>query len=455
MNMKYLLKSGTVLLTSLFLAASPLSHAGNRSCKAASGGIRQEIAANPELAAGLFNPYPDHNIGIISDAPKGYRPFYISHYGRHGSRWLANDREYSNVTKPLERAAKAGKLTDKGRKLLERVMLAREQARGIEGCLSPLGTLQHRGIAERTFANYPDVFANRAEIDARSTMTVRCVMSMNAFCLRLKELNPDLEIGFEASDRNTAILAHVYGAANEVDPAYKDYCRNGEYLRRAHAIVREKMGSEDFLDSLFTDYVFKNKEEEMNFIFYLFYLVSDQKNVMPENRMWDIYTPDQLYWMTVAENFRGIAKFGGHQGCEKWTLAYAVPLLEDIVGRCDNAVAGNGRAADLRFGHDVVLMALVPLMCLDGYDKVPDDPEKLLAAWNLYDITPMAANMQMVFYRPVRKNDGEVLVKILLNEHEVTLPLKNHNGKYYRWNDVRKLLNDRIKKYKTKTERTK
>ena len=121
MNMKYLLKSGTVLLTSLFLAASPLSHAGNRSCKAASGSIREEIAANPELAAGLFNPYPDHNIGIISDAPKGYRPFYISHYGRHGSRWLANDREYSNVTKPLERAAKAGKLTDKGRKLLERV----------------------------------------------------------------------------------------------------------------------------------------------------------------------------------------------------------------------------------------------------------------------------------------------------------------------------------------------
>ncbi len=82
---------------------------------------------------------------------------------------------------------------------------------------------------------------------------------MNAFCLRLKELNPDLEIGFEASDRNTAVLAHVYGIANEVDPAYKDYCRNGEYLRRAHAIVREKMGSEDFLDSLFTDYVFKNK----------------------------------------------------------------------------------------------------------------------------------------------------------------------------------------------------
>lgn len=102
MNMKYLLKSGTVLLTSLFLAASPLSHAGNRTREAESGSIREEIAANPELAAGLFNPYPDHNIGIISDAPDGYRPFYISHYGRHGSRWLANDREYSNVTKPLE-----------------------------------------------------------------------------------------------------------------------------------------------------------------------------------------------------------------------------------------------------------------------------------------------------------------------------------------------------------------
>lgn len=419
---------------------------------AASAGIKDELATNPELAAGLFRPYPENNHGIHSSAPEGFRPFYMSHYGRHGSRWLGSVKEYENVTIPLERAKKAGMLTDKGESLYQKVSLARRQALGIEGCLSPLGTLQHRGIAERAFADYPDIFANNATIDARSTLTVRCVMSMYAFCMRLKELNPDLSVNFESSARNTATLSFVYGIANDIDPEYTDYCKNGEYLRGAHAIVKEKMGAEKFLDSIFTGNVFESEKEKTDFIFYLFYLISDQKNVMPDNYMWDIYTPDQLYWMTVAENYRGIAKFGGHPDCRKWTLAYAVPLLEDIIRRCDNAVNGNRRAADLRFGHDVVLMALVPLMCLDGYDNVPESPEELLEKWNLYDVTPMAANVQMVFYRPVKNPGGTVAVKILLNEREVTLPLKAMEGKYYRWNDVKKLLTDRINKYKTRQQ---
>ena len=35
----------------------------------------------------------------LTKAPKGYEPFYMSHYGRHGSRWLINDNDYLNVIK--------------------------------------------------------------------------------------------------------------------------------------------------------------------------------------------------------------------------------------------------------------------------------------------------------------------------------------------------------------------
>ena len=47
----------------------------------------------------------------------------------------------------------------------------------------------------------------------------------------------------------------------------------------------------------------------------------------------------------------------------------------------------------------------------------------------------------MVFYHrtgakpPYKASD--VLVKVLLNEHEATLPLKPANWPYYRWSDVR------------------
>lgn len=410
--------------------------------------VRKDLMINPERASGLFRPYPADSIGQQTDYPDGYRPFYVSHYGRHGSRWMTSLKEYRTVADPLERADSMNALTQKGKALLDKVQKACEQASGIEGSLSPLGVRQHRGIAERMFTNFPDVFANDGKIDARSTLTVRCVLSMNAFCMRLKELNALLPMTFESSSRSTATLGHIYGIGNPVDPDYKDYQKNGEYLKRAYSIVRDKMDSESFLNSIFTGNVFTNEQEKMDFIFYLFYLVCNQQNVMPENRIWDIYSPEELYWMTVAENYRATSKFGPHPDAEKWTLGYAVPMLQDMVERADRAVNGDGNAADLRFGHDIVLMGLIPLMGVDGYQNIPDDPEEVLEKWDLYDITPMGANIQVVFYHPLDKSRSDILVKVLFNEKEASLPIKTDNWPYYRWQDVRNHFTQRINKYK-------
>jgi hypothetical protein len=48
----------------------------------------------------------------------------------------------------------------------------------------------------------------------------------------------------------------------------------------------------------------------------------------------------------------------------------------------------------------------------------------------------MAGNFQVIFYRS-DDNDPDVLVKILLNEKEATLPLPTDNAPYYHWSDVR------------------
>ena len=53
---------------------------------------REEIRANKYLAG---SNYLDYNRQLptkkLTPAPKGYVPYYMSHYGRHGSRWLIND----------------------------------------------------------------------------------------------------------------------------------------------------------------------------------------------------------------------------------------------------------------------------------------------------------------------------------------------------------------------------
>ena len=63
--------------------------------------------------------------------------------------------------------------------------------------------------------------------------------------------------------------------------------------------------------------------------------------------------------------------------------------------------------------------------------------EKFHLVWQDYRVSPMGANLQLIFYRN-KKND--ILVKFLLNEREVTLPLKSKTLPYYLWKEVKTFL---------------
>lgn len=53
-----------------------------------------------------------------------------------------------------------------------------KDARGLGGQLTPLGYRQHREIAERMFRNFPEAFKGDRHISARSTVVIRCALSM-------------------------------------------------------------------------------------------------------------------------------------------------------------------------------------------------------------------------------------------------------------------------------------
>src|SRR5574344_3104868 len=59
-----------------------------------------EIRNNPAKAAGVYyvNPFNDRD---CTPAPKGYKPFYISMYARHGARYLVSEYQYDNIHKIL------------------------------------------------------------------------------------------------------------------------------------------------------------------------------------------------------------------------------------------------------------------------------------------------------------------------------------------------------------------
>ena len=57
---------------------------------------KEEIFTSLEKSGGVNFVYPYHT-NKYTEAPKGYLPFYISHFGRHGSRYLTNENDYLSV----------------------------------------------------------------------------------------------------------------------------------------------------------------------------------------------------------------------------------------------------------------------------------------------------------------------------------------------------------------------
>ena len=119
-------------------------------------------------------------------------------------------------------------------------------------------------------------------------------------------------------------------------------------------------------------------------------------------------------------------------------------LLRKIVNDADSIIDGKRHGVSLRFGHETVVLPLVCLMGINGYDYRTNNLKTLEAkGWWSGSVFPMASNIQIVFYR---KNaaDKDPLIKVLLNEKEATLPLSSDLAPYYRWSDVRSLFLKRI-----------
>ena len=136
---------------------------------------------SPEQMGGVYYAYPIES-GTdkpqLQSTPAGYEPFYISHYGRHGSRWLTSDARYTWVNQHFEDQKN---LTPLGKSVKKRLAKIWKNAKGNGGQLTVLGARQHRGIARRMYQNFPKLFTKDAHITAHSSVVSRCRSSMLAF----------------------------------------------------------------------------------------------------------------------------------------------------------------------------------------------------------------------------------------------------------------------------------
>ena len=363
-----------------------------------------------EQMGGVYYAYPSPPTAVLESAPDGYEAFYILHYGRHGSRWLPSDSRYEWV---MQHFADKSRLTPLGRSVRKRLAKVWKNARGHGGQLTPLGARQHREIARRMYNRFPMVFAQGSEISARSSVVGRCRQSMLNFMDELQRLCPRLSSHIDTDSADMAWIAYT-----------------SPELKALEQRVFPKMDGSPtrFMQALFRDP--SSVEEPEKLLSELHTIASDMQDVPLSVNLYDIFTDEEFADVYNCNNRRMVFFNGVHPLNEGIPPLSAVSLWEEMEQSADKAVANGKHGASFRFGHDTNLYRLLALMDVST-----------VKSGRMDEILPMAANLQMVFFR---NPQGQVLVRLLHNERDITLPIPSIDGKYYEWHQLREHVHARI-----------
>ena len=437
-----------------------------------------------ESFGGVYHTYI-YEPGVRTNAPKGYRPFYISHVGRHGSRYPVDRGYVHNGLNPLRECAQNGLLTPEGQNLLRGFEKLDSLSEGVYGFLCAEGAAEHKAIAGRMASNFPEVFAagqhakktnsrrenarnadmKRADAEmtagaqrslagracarsaetgracARDSVTVqsthrqRCLMSSWNFCTVLAARYPGLRMGLLSGEKYYDILS------NAETPGIK--ARNKIYNNYSTQFTESHYDCRPMLLRLFTDpdralALFPNARMLMETCY--------------ANGAVALYlgVPEILESITPGEFEEAARNYAAKMNCQhcgsaengEFRVRFAAPLLRDFLEKADAALEPGSRiAADLRFSHDTGLMPFFALIGLDGYDRGYTF-EEAFENWDSTRLMCMATNLQMVFYRGT---EGGTLVKILLNERETPIPALGE-GPYYEWEALKGYLSAILEK---------
>ena len=392
---------------------------------------RADIKADPRISANNYHAYPDKDLPVLTPAPEGYEPFFIDHYGRHGSRWLIADDSYTYPVEQLEKAERHHVLTPRGQEVLQILRLLRDASDMRLGELSDIGAEQHQGIARRMYQNFPEVFRGNAHVDAKSTVVIRCILSMLNETDMLKSLNPDLYITTDASEHDMYYM-------NFTDSLVRPLRRLGTPLVKDFA--KKYVRPQQFLATLISDPQFATDSiEGQRFMVEMFDIAGNMQShhQFEDVNLYDLFTDEEIYDLWRYNNARWYI-LSSETPITRGRVDYAqANLLGNFLDAADAAIASGTNSATLRFGHESVLLPLVCLMGLNCMDYKTTDLEEVADNWQCYKVFPMAGNVQWIFYK--KPGSDDILIKFLLNEHEATLGnnVATDCFPYYHWADVR------------------
>ena len=410
---------------------------------------RTELRAHLDLASGNYCNYPNPS-GQVTPAPDGYEPFYVSHYGRHGARYMTDDDHYKYTIAKMDTAKTLGLLTPYGEEILGKLRIAAADAYRRDGDLTPLGGRQHRAIAHRLCVNYPSLMQQPITVKANSSTVRRCMLSMANFCQELLIMNPKLSITMDASEHDM-----YYIIANDsivIPPSERD----AKLYEKLDSFCHEMLNGRHQFQMLFKDPEAAGKFiDHYTFTDGLWNIVADM-DCLPELDLSfkGLFTPDEYIDGFRAYNASWCLWEGLMPGAQPNQYAH-FPLLINFLDEADLMIKSGKSGVRLRFGHDSTVLPFAYILGLKEAIGGTDDMDDLHNHFALFRLIPMAANIQLIFFR--KQGSDDILVKFLMNENETSIPIATDCYPFYHWRDAEAYYRNMLKEanitYKTVIEK--
>ena len=371
-----------------------------------------------------LSPYPTNT--KVAEYPDSLTPIFINHVGRHGSRYAASSHFTMLIKRALERAAKEKTITPLGKQFLAETERVIDATAGRWGQLDTIGEREHRRIAANLYANYPQLM-DSSEVRAISSYSPRSVMSMYSFTHELAMKAKDITISTSSGKCHSRLMRNF-----DLDEEYlafrKDTAYTATYNRFAAANIpidpllrilgeNNPLDYDKVYDLALAEYYVAAGMNAMG----LDFDASKYFKLNEYQKLWSVF------------NFRQYLLYSASTISTR-PAEIAAPLLQDMIATADSVISGKlAISAKLRFGHAETLMPLMSLLQAPGCYYLTNYYDTLADNWKDYESFPMAANLQMIYFRGP---SGRIYVRTDFNEKPIKL-LRGTKDFYIPWDTLR------------------
>ncbi len=389
--------------------------------------------------------------------PDGYQPVFINYVGRHGARFLTKPEGDVQLLELLKIAGNSNALTQKGQVLQKMVEDFIKIEKNNYGNITLRGAEEQKSIGIRMFQNNKNAFHGRL-VEITMTEEIRTEQSAKAFMTGLGTRIPEQIIMQKMSDSLNDRLRFY-----DIAPGYLSYKKNHEVISKLDSLKKDprsagipvKIAHEifnpDFASELLDAKIKIKGKQNQDITFQPEWLIDDLYSLygiqfsidleIIENKMsksdidfgsfFDETTLKWLGFKSCAADFMLKGPGTDSMGVQ---VTNAAPLLIDFISTTDSVVNKSVQLdACLRFAHAETISPFVALMGIASASKSSSSIYDFDKVWKASEIIPLSANVQWILY----SNGNDYLVKVLMNEREVALPIESSGFPYYRWDDVK------------------